>query len=78
MYKKNIKNARKILTRYNCTFEEAVKLTSKTSAYRLFSFRVDNLTVNYNKKEQNINYKNIQFDIKDAYRIAGYVISYLW
>lgn len=66
---------RTILTRNNCTFEEAEKLTSKTSAWRLFSHKVDKLIVNYNKKIEFVNYKNIQFDIKDAYRIAGYVIS---
>ena len=75
MYKNKVKNARKILTRKNCTFDEAIKLTSATSAWRLFSCKVDKLIINYNKKAEYVNYNNIQFDIKDAYRIAGYVVS---
>lgn len=75
MYQKKSNKSRKILTRGNCSFEETVKLTSATSAWRLFSHKVDKLIVNYNKKIEYVNYNNIQFDLKDAYRIAGYIIS---
>lgn len=59
------------LTKKNCTKKEAEKLTSRTSAWRLFAGKIEKINYDYHKKIIDVNYDNIQFDVERCYSIAA-------
>lgn len=59
-----------ILTRKN-TREEVEWLSSRSSAWRLFTFRIDKIDTLYHVKKCNINFENVSFSFEKCYKIAA-------